>query len=92
MAITRKAMLARVLAAQDPEDRMLQDFIDNGCWSLEGSIGRAMARAIEDGRCVLRDLSWNDYWGNRIPSRTEVVEGTKGSVTYAYRLLQEEED
>lgn len=48
-------------------------------WSLQGSYGRAMMQAIEAGTCMLGHEPAQDYWGNRIPSRTEVEAGTKGS-------------
>jgi len=75
--------LNTVLAAEDGEDAALQAMIDAGCWSLQGSMGRAMMAAIEDGRCILGPNGARDYWGNYIPSRTEVEPGTKGSVEYA---------
>ena len=75
--------LDTVLAAQDGDDNALQRMIDAGAWSFEGSMGRAMMAAIEDGRCVLGPNGAWDYWGNYIPSRTEVKAGTKGSVEYA---------
>ena len=60
----------------------LQRAINGGMWSLQGSYGRAMMQAISDGWCLLGTESFNDYYGNRIPSRTEVKEGTKGSPEY----------
>ncbi len=57
----------------------IQRAINGGMWSLQGSYGRAMMQAISDGWCLLGTESFNDYYGNRIPSRTEVKEGTKGS-------------
>jgi hypothetical protein len=51
-------------------------------WRMEGSQGRAMMEAIEAGWCMLGLEPTRDYWGNRIPSRTEVKEGTKGSRQY----------
>lgn len=90
MAITHKAMLTRVRDEQDGYLRGLQRHIDAGRWGLEGAIGRAMMSAIEAGECVLGDKSAQDYWGNRIPSRHEVLEGTKGSVTFAYRMRSRE--
>jgi hypothetical protein len=80
--------LEDVLAAQDGDDRALQRMIDAGQWSLEGSMGRAMMAAIEDGRCILGPEPAFDYWGNRIPSRFEVVPGTKGSVDYAAAMQE----
>jgi hypothetical protein len=67
----------------------LQALIDSGTWGLEGSVGRAMMDAIEDGRCTLGPAPARDYWGNYIPSRTEVKPGTKGSVEYAARMRGE---
>jgi len=56
--------------------------INGGLWSLQGSYGRTMVQPISDGWCLLGTDSFNDYYGNRIPSRTEVKEGTKGSPEY----------
>jgi hypothetical protein len=80
--------LDTVLAAQDDDDAALQRMIDAGAWSFEGSMGRAMMAAIEDGRCILGpDPAW-DYWGNRIPSRSEIEPGTMGSIGYAARMQE----
>ena len=69
---------------QQDEIANLQELIDSGmAWRLEGSVGRAAAAAIEDGVCVLGVEGHRDYWGNYVPSRSEVVPGTKGSVEYA---------
>ncbi|MBZ0124932.1 MAG: hypothetical protein K8F32_01040 [Rhodocyclaceae bacterium] len=58
----------------------LQRAINGGeGWKFQGSYGRAMMAAIEDGRCLLGPQPAEDAWGNRIPSRTEVEPGTKGS-------------
>lgn len=61
----------------------LQDLIDSGAaWRLEGSIGRRAMAAIDAGVCCLGTVGHHDYWGNYVPSRFEVVPGTKGSVEY----------
>ena len=71
-------------------DLTIQDLINTGAaWSLEGSVGRACMAAIENGDAVLGTEGHRDYWGNYVPSRTEVVPGTKGSVEYANRLREE---
>ena len=57
----------------------IQRAINGGLWSLQGSYGRTMMQAISDGWCLLGTESFNDYYGNRIPARTEVKAGTKGS-------------
>lgn len=56
---------------------------DGSIWSFEGSAGRAAINAIEDGRCILGLTPHRDYYGNRIPARSEVQSGTKGSTSYA---------
>lgn len=55
-------------------------------WRLQGSYGRAMMQAIEDGYCMLGREHTQDYWGSRIPSRDEVLQGTKGSFDYVAKL------
>lgn len=60
----------------------LQRMINQGQWSLQGVFGRAMMKAIEDGYCMLGPDPAFDAYHNRIPSRTEVKEGTKGSHDY----------
>ena len=55
---------------------------DGSGWSLQGSFGRSMMAAIEAGDCMLGLKPTQDYWGNGIPSRTMVAEGTKGSRAY----------
>lgn len=60
----------------------IQRAINAGSWSLQGSFGRTMMGAIESGYCMLGERDARDYWGNHIPSRTQVKEGTKGSFDY----------
>jgi len=58
----------------------IQEAINDGSpWSLQGSYGRTMMRAIESGHCLLGHFSTRDYFGNEIPSRDDVEEGTVGS-------------
>ena len=60
----------------------VQRAINSHSWSLQGSYGRTMMGAINSGHCMLGTKPCLDYWGNRIPSRFEVQEGTKGSRGY----------
>ena len=48
-------------------------------WGLEGSVGRYAMSQLESGHNMLGHEPTHDYWGNRVPSRHEVQEGTKGS-------------
>lgn len=69
----------------------LQRAINSGtAWSFQGWYGRSMMAAIEAGFCMLGTKPAQDYWGNRIPSRYEVVEGTKGSAGFVLEAMGEE--
>lgn len=59
-------------------------------WRLQGSMGRSMMGAIEGGSCMLGLKPTADYYGNRIPSRFEVQDGTKGSRGYVISHRGEE--
>lgn len=65
----------------------IQPMIDTGAiWHLEGSAGREAMALIESGHCVLGPERTTDYYGNVIGSRFDVVDGTKGSASYAREL------
>ena len=51
-------------------------------WRLEGSVGRGLMAALDDGACMLGHEDTTDYYGNHIPSRHQVKEGTKGSFQF----------
>jgi len=60
----------------------IQRAINQGVWGMQGSYGRAMMDAIRSGHCLLGARDFNDYYGNHIPSRDQVKEGTKGSMQF----------
>ena len=61
----------------------IQRLVNTGmAWRLEGSIGRECMRAIEAGRAMLGTEAHRDYYGNFVPSRYDVVAGTKGSFDF----------
>lgn len=61
----------------------MQSLINSGqCWQLQGSYGRMAMSMIEDGLCLLGTSDHRDYWGNHVPSRDQVQDGTKGSYGY----------
>jgi len=65
-------------------DMSVQNLINTGmAWRLEGAVGRECMAAIESGKAILGPVGHRDYWGNYVPSRTEVKRGTLGSVQYA---------
>ena len=70
------------------DDEMIQRLINTGmAWRLEGSIGRECMRAIEAGCTMLGTEAIRDYYGNIIPSRYDVVAGTKGSFDYVVERM-----
>lgn len=65
------------------DDEMIQRLVNTGmAWRMEGAIGRECMRAIEAGRAMLGTEAHRDYWGNVVPSRYDVVAGTKGSFDF----------
>jgi len=60
----------------------IQKAINTGLWGLQGSYGRTMMDAINEGYCMLGHNDARDYYGNHIPSRDQVQAGTKGSFDY----------
>jgi hypothetical protein len=60
----------------------IQRAINTGMWGLQGSYGRTMMAAISSGRCLLGPNAARDYYGNVIPSRDDVKQGTKGSIGF----------
>lgn len=65
----------------------IQRAINSGMWGLQGSYGRAMMGAIEDGYCMLGKARARDYYGNVIPARDDVQEGSKGSYEYVANAM-----
>ena len=66
----------------------LQKAINGGvAWKMQGSYGRTMMDAIRSGHCMLGHTRHTDYYGNVIPSRDDVEEGTKGSYEYVLNMM-----
>jgi len=63
----------------------IQRTINAGMWGLQGSYGRTMMDAIKSGLCLLGQREHNDYWGNHVPSRDQVVAGTVGSYDFVVK-------
>jgi hypothetical protein len=58
----------------------MQKLIDNGtAWKMEGSVGREAMDLLRSGACMLPKKAHTDYYGNRIPSRDELKQGTMGT-------------
>jgi hypothetical protein len=68
-----------------------QTLINSGlAWKLEGHVGRTCMAAIENGDSMLGLKGYRDYYGNYVPSRFEVQEGTKGSRSFVVEHNGEE--
>ena len=60
-------------------DRM-QELINSGsCRKIEGSVGRFAMDYLEAGVCMLPLEPRVDYYGNRVPPRNMLKQGTKGT-------------
>ena len=49
-------------------------------WGFEGSVGRTAMYLLEVGILMLGEEPTRDYYGNGIPARTMLKEGTKGTL------------
>jgi hypothetical protein len=73
----------------EEEIEAMQGLINSGtAWKLEGSTGRRAMDLINSGHCILGEKGHRDYWGNYVPSRTEVKPGTKGSIEYQQDMME----
>jgi hypothetical protein len=69
--------------------KSMQELINTGmAWKMEGSVGRQAMSLIKSGHCVLGEQGHYDYYGNYVPSRTEVKAGTKGSIEYQQEMME----
>ena len=60
--------------------QQLQLLINSGmAWKLEGTVGRGCMAAIKSGACMLGLESHTDFYGNRVPSRHEIMPGYMGT-------------
>ena len=58
----------------------IQKMINSGqAWKREGSYGRYAMSLLESGACMLPKEQRVDYYGNTVPSRDMLKEGTKGT-------------
>jgi hypothetical protein len=74
---------------KDHEYLGLQEMINTGiAWKLEGSIGREAMAALESGACYLPTKTYKDYYGNVIPDRNLLEEGSKGTLLNSKRFWE----
>lgn len=64
-----------------------QNLVINGqIWGFEGSVGRAAMQLLEVGVLMLGEEPTRDYYGNAIPPRTVLQDGTKGTLGNSQRF------
>lgn len=67
----------------------MQNIITTGAvWHMEGSMGREAMHLLEMGACFLPTKPRWDYYGNRIPSRGELQQGTKGTIQNSIQFYE----
>jgi len=58
----------------------MQNLINSGTvWKMEGSMGREAMEYLRLGACMLPKKTFKDYYGNTIPSREHLRNGTLGT-------------
>jgi hypothetical protein len=71
----------------------MQNLIESGeVWKFEGSMGRKAMSLLESGACFLPEEDTQDYYGNIVPSRNRLQEGTKGTLGNSQNFWQGVED
>jgi len=69
------------------EDEVLDAFqalVNSGeAWRLEGHVGRTAMGLLEERLIGLGEIGHHDYFGSYVPSRHEVLAGSKGASEYA---------
>lgn len=69
-------------------DEMQRMINDGSAWKMEGSFGRQAMVNIESGACMLPKSFKNDAYGNTIPSRDVLKDGTKGTYKNSKRFWE----
>jgi len=79
--IMKKLNYSRITKLQkDSGFSEMQDLINSGtAWKMEGSIGRKAMECLRLGACMLPKKTFKDCYGNTIPSREDLKEGTQGT-------------
>jgi hypothetical protein len=73
-------------------ERMQEMINDGTCWKMEGSSGRFAMQCLESGVCMLPLEPKYDYYGNRVPSRNDLKQGTKGTFLNSVKFWNKVKD
>ena len=67
----------------------IQEMINTGlAWQMEGSVGRQAMQSLESGACYLPTKTYKDYYGNVVPDRNLLEDGTKGTLLNCKRFWE----
>lgn len=81
--MTDYTTLYREDATESEQIATYQAMVNSGqAWKMEGHVGRTAMDMIKGGVILLGREGHRDYYGNYVPSRTEVKAGTKGSAGF----------
>lgn len=68
----------------------LQELINTGtAWKMEGSVGRTAMSALQSGACMLPKEVHYDAYGNKVPSRDMLKEGSTGTYQNSVKFYSE---
>lgn len=71
----------------------IQELINSGmAWKMEGATGRYAMELLRSGACILPSKSVIDTYGNKVPSRDELVSGTLGTFENAVNFWSDDEN
>ena len=62
---------------------------DGSCWNTSGSVGRQAMKLIELGICLFGHQAHNDYYGNRVPARSEITDNSIGSCELVRKTMSQ---
>jgi len=86
----KKLTLAKIKSLQKTYGfTEIQNHINTGtAWHLEGSFGRQAMALLESGACMLPLEPKGDAYGNTVPSRDMLKDGTKGTLGNSKKFWQ----
>ena len=71
----------------------IQELINSGmAWKMEGAMGRYAMELLRSGVCILPRKAVIDAYGNKVPSRNELVSGTLGTFENAVNFWSNDEN
>ena len=71
----------------------IQELINSGmAWKTDGATGRYAMELLRSGACILPSKAVIDAYGNKVPSRNELVSGTLGTFENAVNFWSNDDN